>query len=161
MQDPSTNKARKTLLSETAEQVFQIGDLELPLLVPAYVTFSAPFAMFLDMSKITTSNTQMGHASFLRGFGLQALRPHGWSWCWNCFGHRLAALAIFLSQKLGTSPLWMRKTRPAEQALAETLLSRLVCFCPSWGFKIGTSHTWKMSGKNYGKLMEFAKLELV
>lgn len=77
MQDPSTNKARKTLLSETAEQVFQIGDLELPLLVPAYVTFSAPFAMFLDMSKITTSNTQMGHASFLRGFGLQALRPHG------------------------------------------------------------------------------------
>ena len=41
MQDPSTNKARKTLLSETAEQVFQIGDLELPLLVPAYVTFSA------------------------------------------------------------------------------------------------------------------------
>ena len=32
---------------------------------------------------------------------------------------------------------------------------------PSWGLKIGTSHTWKMSGKNYGKLMEFAKLELV
>ena len=77
VQDPSTNKARKTLLSETAEQVFQIGDLELPLLVPAYVTFSAAFDMFLDMSKITTSNTRMGHASFLRGFGLQALRPHG------------------------------------------------------------------------------------
>ena len=78
VQDPSTNKARKTLLSETAEQVFQIGDLELPLLVPAYVTFSAPFDMFFDMSKITTtSNTRMGNASFLRGFGLQALCPHG------------------------------------------------------------------------------------
>ena len=37
LEDPSTNNARKTLLSETAEQIFQIGDLELPLLVPAYV----------------------------------------------------------------------------------------------------------------------------
>lgn len=36
-EDPSTNKARQSLLSETAEQIFQIGDLELPLLVPAYV----------------------------------------------------------------------------------------------------------------------------
>ena len=37
-----------------------------------------PFDMFFDMSKITTtSNTRMGNASFLRGFGLQALCPHG------------------------------------------------------------------------------------
>lgn len=41
MQDPSINRARKTLLGETAEQVFQIGDMELPLLVPAYAATSA------------------------------------------------------------------------------------------------------------------------
>ncbi len=93
---------------------------------------------------ITTSNTWMWHASSW-GFGLQALCPHGWSWCWNCFGHCLAALAIFFSQKLGTFHPVECENRPAEQALAETLLSRLDSTefsynsgFMSWGLKIAT-----------------------
>jgi len=54
--DPSTNKARKTLLSETAEQVFQIGDLELPLLVPAYVLDYKRFALMVEAGAGTVSD---------------------------------------------------------------------------------------------------------
>lgn len=82
-----------------------------------YLSWSQPMSRsqhtlicFLDLSKKRRLQT-LKWESFLRGFGLQALCPHGWSWCWNCFGHRLAALAIFLPQKLGTfHSLWMRKT---------------------------------------------------
>lgn len=54
--DPSTNNARKTLLSETAEQIFQIGDLELPLLVPAYVLDYKRFSMMVEAGAGTVSD---------------------------------------------------------------------------------------------------------
>eukprot|EP00913_Durusdinium_trenchii_P028579 g26804.t1 len=56
MQDPSINRARKTLLGETAEQVFQIGDMELPLLVPAYVLDYQRFSMMVEAGAGTVSD---------------------------------------------------------------------------------------------------------
>ncbi|CAK9110437.1 unnamed protein product [Durusdinium trenchii] len=54
--DPSINRARKTLLGETAEQVFQIGDMELPLLVPAYVLDYQRFSMMVEAGAGTVSD---------------------------------------------------------------------------------------------------------
>ena len=37
MQDPSMNDARKILLSQMAEQRFAVGEVDVDLVIPAYV----------------------------------------------------------------------------------------------------------------------------
>ncbi|CAJ1368651.1 unnamed protein product [Effrenium voratum] len=54
--DPSVNKDRELLLSQTSQQMFRVGDLDIPLAVPSYVLDYKMFERMVEAGAGTVSD---------------------------------------------------------------------------------------------------------